>query len=86
MSQSNAAIIRKAYQDFATGNITAVFAAFSPAIRWHVPGHSPLSGDYTDMTRSEASFSAPSSCLGVSLPSRCTASWPRATSSSSWQR
>ena len=47
MSQSNAAIIRKAYQDFATGNITAVLAAFSPAIRWHVPGHSPLSGDYT---------------------------------------
>jgi len=47
MSQSNAAIIRKAYQDFATGDITAVFAAFSPAIRWHVPGHSPLSGDYT---------------------------------------
>ena len=47
MSKSNAAIIRKAYQDFATGNIPAVFAAFSPAIRWHVPGHSPLSGDYT---------------------------------------
>jgi uncharacterized protein len=47
MSQSNAAIIRKAYQDFATGNISAVFTAFSPAIRWHVPGHSPLSGDYT---------------------------------------
>ena len=47
MSQSNVAIIRKAYQDFATGNIAAVFAAFDPAITWHVPGHGPLSGDYT---------------------------------------
>jgi hypothetical protein len=28
MSKSNAAIIRKAYENFAAGNITAVFAAF----------------------------------------------------------
>ena len=47
MSKSNAAIIRKAYQNFAAGNITAVFAALSSAIKWHVPGRSPLSGDYT---------------------------------------
>ena len=46
MDQSNAAIIRKAYEDFASGNIPAVFAAFDPMITWHVPGHSPLSGDY----------------------------------------
>jgi uncharacterized protein len=47
MSVSNGEIIRKAYQDFAQGNIPAVFAAFDAAITWHVPGHSPLSGDYT---------------------------------------
>lgn len=46
MSASNAAMVRKAYEDFAQGNVTAVFAAFDPAITWHVPGHSPLSGDY----------------------------------------
>src|SRR5215468_6816380 len=46
MSESNGAIIRKAYEDFAKGNIPAVFAVFDPAITWHVPGHSPLSGDY----------------------------------------
>ena len=46
MEQSNAAIIRKAYEDFASGNIPAVFAAFDAMITWHVPGHSPLSGDY----------------------------------------
>jgi hypothetical protein len=46
MSESNSEIIRKAYQDFANGNIPAVFAAFDAAITWHVPGHSPLSRDY----------------------------------------
>src|SRR5271157_1359522 len=47
MDESNGQIIRKAYEDFATGNIPAVFAVFDPAITWHVPGHSPLSGDFT---------------------------------------
>ena len=47
MGESNGAIIRKAYEDFANGNIPAVFAAFDTAITWHVPGHSPLSGDFT---------------------------------------
>jgi uncharacterized protein len=47
MDKSNASIIRKAYEDFARGNIPAVFAAFDDTITWHVPGHSPLSGDFT---------------------------------------
>lgn len=47
MSDQNAAVIRKAYQDFAQGNVPAVFAAFDASIAWHVPGHSPLSGHYT---------------------------------------
>ena len=46
MSEANSANIRKAYEDFARGNIPAVFAAFDAAITWHVPGHSPLSGDF----------------------------------------
>ena len=46
MSESNSEIIRKGYQDFANGNIPAVFAVFDAAMTWHVPGHSPLSGDY----------------------------------------
>ena len=44
---TSAAIIGKAYADFAKGDIPAVLAAFDPSITWHVPGHSPLSGDYT---------------------------------------
>ena len=47
MRGSNAAIIRKAYADFAHGDIPAVFAAFDAGITWHVPGHGPLSGDFT---------------------------------------
>jgi uncharacterized protein len=46
MSEPNAQIIRKAYEDFANGNIAAVFSSFDAAITWHVPGHSPLSGEY----------------------------------------
>jgi ketosteroid isomerase-like protein len=47
MSDSNSVIIRKAYEDFAQGNIPSVFAVFDAGITWHVPGHSLLSGDYT---------------------------------------
>src|SRR5260370_25342074 len=47
MSDSNSVTIRKAYEDFARGNIPSVFAAFDAGITWHLPGHSPLSGDYT---------------------------------------
>jgi len=47
MNGSSSSIIGKAYEDFAQGNIDAVFAVFDTSIRWHVPGHSPLSGDFT---------------------------------------
>jgi ketosteroid isomerase-like protein len=46
MIPTNATIIRKAYDDFARGNIPGVLESFDAAISWHVPGHSPLSGDY----------------------------------------
>ncbi len=46
MISTNASIIRMAYEDFAKGDIPAVIELFDPAITWHVPGHSPISGDY----------------------------------------
>ena len=46
MSSTNATIVRKAYADFARGDIPSVLAAFASSIIWHIPGHSPLSGDY----------------------------------------
>ena len=50
MREQNAAIIRKGYEDFAQGNIPAVFAVFDPKITWHISGRGPLSGDYTGHT------------------------------------
>src|SRR5262249_5794797 len=47
MNGSNAAMIQKAYDDFAQGKIADVFAVFDTNITWHIPGHSLLSGDYT---------------------------------------
>ena len=46
MIPTNATIIRKAYDDFANGDIPAVLEIFDTSITWHVPGHCPLSGDY----------------------------------------
>ena len=42
----NTALIRGAYDAFATGDIPTVLALLDPGITWHVPGRSPLSGDY----------------------------------------
>lgn len=50
MHKSNREIIHKAYEDFARGDVPAVFAVFAvfdPGISWHIPGHGPLSGDFT---------------------------------------
>ena len=46
MIAANASVIRKTYDDFAKGDIQAVLEACDTSITWHVPGHSPLSGDY----------------------------------------
>jgi len=46
MTHTNVYVNRKAYDDFAKGDIPAVLEAFDASITWHVPGHSPLSGDY----------------------------------------
>jgi ketosteroid isomerase-like protein len=47
MDKSNQEIIHKAYEDFARGDVPAVFTVFDPGITWHIPGHGPLSGDFT---------------------------------------
>ena len=35
MIPNNASIVRKAYEDFAKGDIPAVLEAFDPSITWH---------------------------------------------------
>jgi len=43
---ANADLIRRGYDAFARGDIPAALDVFHPDITWHVPGRSPLSGDY----------------------------------------
>ena len=42
--------IRRGYDAFARGDIPAALEVFHPEIAWHVPGRSPLSGDYRGHT------------------------------------
>jgi ketosteroid isomerase-like protein len=86
MTRSNAMIIRKAYEDFAQGNVAAVFAAFDPSITWHVPGHSLLSGDYTGHDQVGSFFQRTMELSGGCLALMCTTSWPRAISWLCWPR
>jgi ketosteroid isomerase-like protein len=46
MAESNAALIKGAYDAFSRGDVAVVFAVFAKGILWHVPGHGPLSGDH----------------------------------------
>jgi ketosteroid isomerase-like protein len=46
MSTENLDLIRRGYEAFGRGDITTVLGILDPNIHWHVPGRSPLSGDY----------------------------------------
>jgi len=46
MTNDNAQMIRDGYEAFARGDIPAVLEMLGEDIAWHVPGRSPLSGDY----------------------------------------
>ena len=43
---SNGEIIKQAYDAFSRDDMPTVFGILHKAINWHVPGQSPLSGDY----------------------------------------
>ncbi|MEV4436129.1 nuclear transport factor 2 family protein [Streptomyces sp. NPDC049585] len=46
MAADNRKLIKDAYDAFGAGDIPTVLRAFAEDITWHVPGRSPLSGDY----------------------------------------
>lgn len=46
MTHPNAELLREAYDAFGRGDIPTVVGLFAEEIAWHVPGRSPLSGDY----------------------------------------
>ena len=43
---ANTVLLRRAYDAFARGDIPTVLTLLADDITWHVPGRSPLSGDY----------------------------------------
>jgi uncharacterized protein len=42
----NGALIRQGYDAFGRGDVPAVLGVLDPDITWHIPGRSPLSGEY----------------------------------------
>src|SRR5689334_10383732 len=46
MTAQNAELIQRGYDAFARADLPAVFEVLDSGITWHVPGSSPLSGDY----------------------------------------
>jgi len=41
----NAAIVRRGYEAFSGGDLTALAELFADDVSWHSPGRSPLAGD-----------------------------------------
>lgn len=39
-------LVRRAYQDFESGDLDLLGVRMAPDVVWHEPGHSPLAGDY----------------------------------------
>ena len=77
MIPTNATVIRKAYDDFAKGDIAAVLEAFDASITWHVPGHSPLSADYKGHDEVVGFFKHTWRFAVVSSPSKFIMSLPK---------
>ncbi|MBV8993157.1 MAG: nuclear transport factor 2 family protein [Pseudonocardiales bacterium] len=46
MTTQNAELVRRGYDAFADGDLATVLTILDQNITWHVPGRSPLSGDY----------------------------------------
>jgi ketosteroid isomerase-like protein len=46
MAHPNEDVLRQGYEAFARADMPAVQAFFADDIVWHVPGRSPMSGDY----------------------------------------
>ena len=58
MTAQNAELIQRAYQAFSGGDLATVFGILGQDITWHVPGSSPLSGDYKGREQVASFFGA----------------------------
>ena len=46
MTQTNAELLQRGYDAFSEGDVSTALSIMATDITWHVPGRSPLSGDY----------------------------------------
>jgi ketosteroid isomerase-like protein len=58
MTAQNTELIQRAYDAFSRGDHATIFEIFGQDITWHVPGSSPLSGDYKGHDQVRAFFAA----------------------------
>jgi ketosteroid isomerase-like protein len=47
MADDNLTLVRRGYEAFGRGDIASVLTILDQDIRWHIPGRSPLSGEYS---------------------------------------
>ncbi len=67
MTAQNAELIRSAYEAFSRADVPAVFAILDQDITWHVPGSSPLSGDYKGHNEVGAFFASTMELSGATF-------------------
>ena len=82
MTAQNAELIRRGYDAFARADLPAVFEMLDTEITWHVPGTSPLSGDYKGHGEVGGFFARTMELSGGRSPSTSRTSSPRASGSS----
>ena len=46
MAETNAELLLRSYDAFSKGEVSTALSIMATDITWHVPGRSPLSGDY----------------------------------------
>ena len=84
MSDLNSVIVRKAYEDFAQGNIPSVFAVFAQASHGTFPVIVRYQATIPATIRSEASFNARWSFPEARSASMCTMYWLKTISLLPW--
>ena len=52
----NSAVVRRLYSAFRAGDNDAARDCFTEDVAWHLPGHSPLAGDYIGFDQISAEF------------------------------
>ena len=57
MAHPNEELLRRGYDAFSTGDMATLGDLFSDDIAWHIPGRSPLAGDYNGKERVFGLFS-----------------------------